>query len=116
MHELSITESILDIAVKEAKRNNAKSVASIHITIGELSSIVPECVQDYFDLVSEDTVAYKAKLIFTTIPAMIKCSECGRESRLEHFRLRCPDCQSQKVQIISGKEFYVDKMEIEDGE
>ncbi len=113
MHELSITESILNTALSEAKRNNASRVVKISLTMGELSSVVPECVQEYFDLISEDTIAYKALLVFNTVPAMIHCSACGTDSHIRHYRLMCPACQSQQIQIISGQEFYIDNIEIE---
>ena len=113
MHELSITESILNSAIDEAQKNNADRIVSIYLCMGEISSIVPQCVQEYFDLLSEDTIAYGAKLFFTTIPAKIACRECGHEFSFKSMRLMCPNCQSRKVDIVSGREFYIDRLEIE---
>lgn len=33
---------------------------------------------------------------------------------MEHFRMICPFCGDRRVKVISGKEFYIESMEIED--
>lgn len=114
MHELAITESILNITLETAEKYNAAKVTEVKITIGEMSSIVPACVQEYFNLLSEDTVASHAKLTFNIVPAMIHCNDCGKDSHVEHFRIICPLCQSRNTTVCSGKEFYVDSIDIED--
>ena len=57
MHELPVTESILNIVLTHAKRNRARKVISIHLKIGELSDLENEWVQRYFDYLSKDTIA-----------------------------------------------------------
>lgn len=113
MHELSVTEGILNTALDEARKCGASRIIRIDLIMGELSGVVPECVQEYFDLLSEETAAYGARLHFTSLPAMLRCRECGSESRMEHMRLRCPVCFGEKVDIIQGKEFYLESMEVE---
>ncbi len=113
MHELSITESILNAALDEAQKNNADRIVSIYLCMGEISSIVPDCVREYFELLSEDTIAHGATLHFTTIPAVITCRECGNSFSIKGMRLLCPRCNSRKVSITSGREFYIDRLEIE---
>ena len=112
MHELSITQSILNIALSSAENAHAKKINKIKITLGEMTGCVPQYIQEYFDIVSEDTIAYGAKLEFNRIPAVAKCLDCGKEIRLVRFRFRCEHCSSQKLTIISGKEFLVDSIDI----
>ncbi|MBD5156502.1 MAG: hydrogenase maturation nickel metallochaperone HypA [Butyrivibrio sp.] len=113
MHELSVTEGILNTALDEARKCGASRIINIKLAMGALSGIVPECVQEYFDLLSEDTAAAGARLEFDVIPAMLCCRDCGNKFRMEHMRLRCPACSSGKVDIIQGKEFYLESMEVE---
>lgn len=113
MHELSVTEGILNSALDEARKCGALRIIRIKLVMGELSGIVPECVQEYFDLLSEGTAAEGAQLDFAVLPAMLCCRGCGNKFRMEHMRLRCPECQSGKVNIIQGKEFYLEALEIE---
>ena len=42
MHELSVTESVLEIACRHAEKAQASRVTDIYLEIGRLSSIVDE--------------------------------------------------------------------------
>lgn len=114
MHELSITQSILDIAVSSAENAGAKKVNGIKIVLGELSGCVPQYIQEYFDIVSEGTIAEKAKLSFENVPAIVKCRDCGAKTHMIRFRFRCGECGSQHLEFVSGKEFRVESIDIED--
>ena len=114
MHELAITQSILNIALSSAENAGAKKINAIRITLGEMTGCVPQYIQEYFDIVSEGTAAHGARLEFNRIPAMAHCDECGCDTRLIRFRFRCERCGSQKLKLISGKEFLVDSIDIED--
>ena len=116
MHELAITQGILDIAVKEATSLGKKSVTRITIKNGVFSGMVPECIQEYYDILSEGTIAEHARLVFEKIPGIIHCEVCGTDSELDRFRLRCPKCGENRVSLVSGRVLYVDSMEVEDGD
>ena len=77
MHELSITESILEIALRHARQTQALRVTGLHLVIGQLSSVVDDSVQFYWDIVSKDTIAEGARLHFRRIPSEMACLECG---------------------------------------
>ena len=64
MHELSVTESLLKIALEHAANANAKRITDLHIVIGELASMVDDSIQFYWDIIAKDTIAEKAKLHF----------------------------------------------------
>lgn len=49
MHELAITQSILEIALKAAGEQNASRIRVISLVMGPFSGVVPECVQMYLD-------------------------------------------------------------------
>jgi len=76
MHEASITESMLSLALEKAKEAKAVKVTSINLIVGELAGVVPECVQFYFDVISKNTIADGAKLIFEIKPTQIQCRKC----------------------------------------
>lgn len=113
MHELSVTENILDIALKHAEQANATRVTDIYITIGQLSSIVDDSVQFYWDIVSEDTICSSAKLHFKRIPAEFFCTVCQKKFSLNQELSPCPYCGSIQVRITAGEEFFLDSIEIE---
>ncbi|MHC1741241.1 MAG: hydrogenase maturation nickel metallochaperone HypA [Anaerolineaceae bacterium] len=113
MHELSVTESILNIALENAAKTNASKVTSINLVIGQLSSIVDDSIQFYWDTISEGTVCVGAKLNFERIPALLKCQDCQNEFEIGPELIPCPNCGSYRSIIIHGEEFYVDSIEIE---
>ena len=113
MHELAITESILSIANQAAKENNGTKVTDIYLVIGQLSSIVDDSVQFYWNHISKGTIAEKATLHFNRIPATMLCLDCSTEFTLEDELIPCPNCDSINLNIIAGEEFQVDSIEIE---
>jgi len=113
MHELSITENILAIAVQHANEAGASRVTQINITIGDLSSYVDDSVAFYWNMLSENTLCAGSRLEFTRIPARVICNACENEFELPHELIPCPKCQSFDLQILAGKEFYVDSIEVE---
>ena len=53
MHELSVTESILEITVRHAQDAGAIKVNDLYLVIGDLASIVDDSVQFYWEIISQ---------------------------------------------------------------
>ncbi len=113
MHELSITQGILSIVLEQAKTAQANKITKINLTIGELSGIVDECVQFYFGLLSKDTIAAEASLCFHRPPTKLRCRNCATTFSPDKLDWACPNCRAQKIEIISGRECYVESIEVE---
>lgn len=113
MHELAVTQSMLNLALEYAERASAQRITCINLVIGELSGIVDESVQFYFDFVSKDTLAEGAQLAFERMPARFRCRACGHEFALQDGNWACPVCQTWGGEIIAGREFYMDSIEVE---
>jgi hydrogenase nickel incorporation protein HypA/HybF len=113
MHELAVTESILEIASRHARQAGATRVTGINIVIGRLSSIVDDSVQFYFDFLSQNTLCAGAKLNFDRKPARMTCLDCGTDYVFEADLIPCPRCGSSKTHITSGEEFHLDSIEVE---
>lgn len=113
MHELSVTESILEIACKHAEKAQAIKITDIYLVIGRLSSIVDDCISFYWDMISKDTICENAKLHFKRIPAILICLECDEQYTIEEELTPCPNCGSARVRILSGDEFNLESIEIQ---
>jgi hydrogenase nickel incorporation protein HypA/HybF len=113
MHELSVTQSILDIACRHADKADAERIVCIHLVIGDLSSIVDDSVQFYFDFISQDTLAEGAKLVFRRIPVELACRACGQKWNPSDNDWQCPACGQLQADAITGREFYVESIEVE---
>ena len=115
MHELQVTEKILDIVLRHAQANSVNKVLSIQLKIGELSDLENEWVQRYFDYLSKDTLAENAKLKIERSPVFMKCDSCSNsfEVNIKEIKdIQCPDCGNKKCSLISGRDYYIKDMEV----
>ena len=114
MHELPVTQSILDIALKHANKAEAKRITDLHIVMGELSKLVDESIQFYWDIIAKDTIAEGAKLHFRIVPTEFQCMACFEKYHPEdNDTFQCPNCGSVGVKIIAGEEFSLEAIDVE---
>jgi len=113
MHELSITQSILSIALEQARAAQANKIIKINLTIGELTGIVDDCVQFYFELLSKDTIAAEASLSFHRPPTKLRCRNCATTFSPDNLDWACPNCRERSIEIVSGRELYVSSLEVD---
>jgi len=110
MHEMSITEGIIEICQKYAA---GKKIISVDVEIGQLSSVVPEAVEFCFEACSIGTLMEAARLNIFRIPGKGRCMECSAETEIETLYDSCPRCGSYRMQIVSGEEMRVREIEVE---
>ncbi len=113
MHELAITQSMLDLVLEQAEKAEARNVGKINLVIGEMTGVVGQCVQFYFDFLSKGTPAEGASLSFKVIPTTARCRGCDKNFELKEFDWTCPYCQSNNMEIVAGKELFVESIEVE---
>ena len=113
MHELAITQNILDIALRHADEAHATSITNIYMVIGQLSSIIDDSVQFYWDFVSKGTIAEGAQLHFRRIPAEMLCKQCGNRFKLDGNDLACPKCGGVMITVVAGEEFSLEAIDID---
>jgi hydrogenase nickel incorporation protein HypA/HybF len=113
MHELAVTENLLQTALRHAEAAGARRVTDLHLVIGELTTIVGDSVQFYWDIVSEGSLCEGASLHFQRIPARLHCRDCGEEYGLDGDLRGCPLCASSRVSVVAGDEFRLESIEID---
>ena len=112
MHELSVTESILEIALRHGGEAGAERITDLHLVIGELSTIIDESVQFYWEFVSEGTPAVGVTLHFRRVPAQLTWQTCGH-SYSPREALPCLACGSEDIRVVAGEEFYLEAIDVE---
>ena len=113
MHELSVTQSLLKIAVDHAEKANARRVTDLHIVIGDLASMVDDSIQFYWDVIAKGTIAEQATLHFRRVPAELQCNTCLEKYHPTDQELICPKCQAVGARIIAGEEFFLESIDVE---
>jgi hydrogenase nickel incorporation protein HypA/HybF len=113
MHEFSVTESLLALALEKAGQANAARITRINLVLGEMSGVVGECVQFYFDALSRETIAAGAQLAFEARPTKLRCHRCQQEFPPQNHDWTCPACREMAFEIVSGRECYMESIEVE---
>ena len=112
MHELSLCRSIGSIVERAAE---GRHVAVVEIEVGHLRQVVPETLVHCWTLLTDGTDLEGARLEIHEIPGILTCGDCGKETTLVGSPiLECGFCMSRGVNIISGEEFMVTSLILED--
>jgi len=115
MHELPVTENILKVVLRHAGEARAARVVGISLRIGELSDIIEEWLQRYFDYLSRGTLAEGAVLRIERVPVIFRCEGCGTSFPVKVREVRdilCPSCGGGKASLVSGREFFIKNIEV----
>ncbi|HIE38842.1 MAG TPA: hydrogenase maturation nickel metallochaperone HypA [Anaerolineae bacterium] len=113
MHELPVTQSLLEIALRHAEEAGARRIVQLNVVIGELASIVDDSVQFYWDIISRGTIAEGAQLHFERMPGLLRCVACGHTFPLNGRDYDCPACGGSQVLPVGGDEFRLESIEVE---
>jgi len=113
MHELAITQSMFDIVLKQAEQVQAKKVTKINLVIGEMTGVVSDSVQFYLDFLTKNTIAEGAIVDIKMVPAQAQCGNCSRTFELKEFDWTCPNCQGKIINVIAGKELFLESIEVD---
>ena len=113
MHELSITEHLLEDCIREAQKQNARKIRVIRLCIGQLKGIVPECIQVYLDMLSEGTIAEGAQIEAEFLPVKVLCRDCGQTAQIDRAHIECPYCHGLNLKRLSGNECMIESLEVD---
>jgi hydrogenase nickel incorporation protein HypA/HybF len=113
MHEQSIVESLLSLALQNAENANARKIISIHLIVGDYTGVVEDAMNFYFGFLSKDTIAAGARIKYTHVPAQLRCRDCDLLFPLQKREYCCPECRGKRVEIVGGRELYIENMEVE---
>jgi hydrogenase nickel incorporation protein HypA/HybF len=113
MHELGITQNMLDLVLEEARKVGAKRVGKINLVLGEMSGITGESVEFYFQMLSKGTIAQGATLSFEIIPTQARCRNCGESFARKEPDWLCPRCGSTDLESVSGNELSIQSIEVD---
>lgn len=113
MHELAVTESLLEITIRHGNSAGAKRISDIYLVIGQLASIIDDSVQFYWDIISKDTIAEGAVLHFQRKSIELVCEMCGTQFSPDSEDMSCPNCGNIQIKVISGEEFYLEAIDVE---
>ena len=120
MHELSMAQGIINAVLETAENNNATEVNEVTIEIGRLAMVNPEQLEFILGVLVENTLVEDAEIKIEEIPVEIECGDCGFHGNAviddkDHYApmVKCPKCDSFKIEILNGKDIVVKNIVIE---
>ncbi len=114
MHELSITENLLNMVINYAEGAGAHKILCVYISIGIFSSIIDDSVHFYWDFIKKDTIAEWSSLQIERNKKKKRCFCCGNITFVSSIdSYICENCGSEYIDFIEGDEFILKSMEVE---
>jgi len=110
MHELSLTQTILDMVLKHAEERQIKHV---NLLIGEFSDEREDAIRFYWDDLVKDTPIQNAELCFRQVDAEMQCLVCETIFHPEEETTVCPKCRSYRLKLLSGDDVRLESIDVE---
>jgi hydrogenase nickel incorporation protein HypA/HybF len=107
MHEFSIIQGIVDIALDAAGNHHVKKVSAVEVEVGDASGVVHEALELAWEAATRDTMLNGALLKIKQIPLTAVCRKCGHRFCPKEIYDGCPDCGEFHAEIVKGKELRV---------
>ena len=113
MHELSIAVNIVDIATREAEKNQARKIQSLDLEVGALSGVITEALEFAMEIAVRDSMLEHANISIHRIDGRASCNECGKAFEIDHLSDICPQCDSLDIRLMQGQELRIRSLKIE---
>ena len=112
MHELSIVTHVCEALEEVAKENELTKIASVTLTVGEVSGVVHHYLTDAWDWFTKDSELLKgSELRIEKKEAHTRCNACGEVYRTLDYAKVCPKCQSEDTVLVDGQELEIKEIE-----
>jgi len=114
MHELSIAQEIIDVAIRIIPSEKHHLVKAARINIGEFSNIIPDSLLFCYNSLIDSSPIPNCRLEIEMIPLTVYCGNCNMNIHIASPNFFCSNCGSTNVNIISGQELSIKEIELED--
>jgi hydrogenase nickel incorporation protein HypA/HybF len=113
MHEMALSEGLIELVEEEARRASARKVTVVRLALGALSHVEADAIRFCFDAVSRGTLAEGAALAIDIVPGAGWCMDCARQVAIAERFGACPECGQHHVQMTAGDEMRLSELEVE---
>ena len=110
MHELVLTQNILNLALKHA---GLRQIKHVNLSIGEFSDEREEAIRFHWEEAARGTPAQGAEVHFRRVEAEMKCLACKLVFHPNDENSLCPSCGSHRLQLLSGDDVQLESIDVE---
>lgn len=100
MHELGITQGIIDRARETAQRHGARRVTDVYLVMTPAADFTQESIEMYFEMLTDDDELFKGAALHIEHQAVAAtCLACSDEFSTDAPQPVCPQCGSTQVRF-----------------
>jgi len=114
LHELSITQEILEIVTKAVPAGQLGLVREIRLKIGEEGHLLPESLLFCFEALKADFGMPESKMELIRVPVTAECKSCGAVSPIVNQTYQCGSCKGTSLKVLTGNELQVTEILLDD--
>lgn len=107
MHEMSIAQSIVELAEEQARSRRSSVVEELELEIGRLAGVELQTLDFALESAVKGSMLEHATIVRCIIDGEGQCAECGHIFPMNALFASCPECNSWYVKIIKGRELRV---------
>jgi hydrogenase nickel incorporation protein HypA/HybF len=108
VHELSITQSVVDAVTR---RMGDARIGRVRLEVGKLSGLVPDAVRFCFEMVAAGTTCEGALVEIDEPCGHARCRTCGSAFETNDILPLC-DCGSVDIAVEGGRELRIREVEV----
>jgi hydrogenase nickel incorporation protein HypA/HybF len=112
MHEMSLAESVVQIAEETARGHGGSRISLVLVEVGQLAGVEIEALRFCFEVARRESLAADATLVIEQPDGQAWCMPCGETVSLSSLADPCPRCGSHQLQVTGGNELKVREVEI----
>ncbi|MBS7610609.1 hydrogenase nickel incorporation protein HypA [Candidatus Bathyarchaeota archaeon] len=131
MHEWALAEAIVETAYSFLSERKTRKIISLNVVIGILQSADREVLKFALTELFKSRGIEVGELRLDEEEALLRCRSCSKTWRLGdldlsddvreavhfipeviHAYVKCPNCNSQDLEIVSGRGIYIASMEL----
>ena len=113
MHELALSQSIVDLVLERAAAERLRTVTRVVVEVGAAAGVDPESLRFCFEAVTEETAARGAELVVVEVPRRVRCRSCRREFAPAAALAPCPACGRSGAELVQGRQLRVTSFDAE---
>ena len=110
MHEFTLTQNLLDDALKSA---NSKRIVRVNLRIGPFSDEREESIRFFWRDLAKGSPGEGAQLHFEHFSTEVRCLNCSGTFYLDEGISICKYCYTERFQLSSGDEVRLESVELE---
>lgn len=100
MHSLAMAQDILEAALSEAEKHDAKKIKAISVRIGDKHFTESDSLQFCLEAATKGTIAEEAQIEIELTETTARCLKCGLVFPVEAHLLVCPQCGNKNLETL----------------